>query len=91
MSLATFTHDPNSRIDYTINWASWLAAGETISSVVWEVPSPLVKVSQVNTTTAATARIEGGEVGNTYEVVCRITTNLGQIEDRTIKLKVKEK
>lgn len=86
--------DPNAVLDYGVDWGvafnSWLA-GETIASVAWTVPAGLTLTSQSNSDTVAKVRLSGGTVGVTYAITCRITTNTGQIEDRSFRIIVRER
>lgn len=79
--------DPNAILPYTLDWGQWLN-GDTISSVVWSVPSGLNSVTESNTTTTATITLSGGTVGKVYDVRCRIFTAAGKADDRTFKLDV---
>lgn len=96
--MALYTKDPNSVLDYKVDWngaaadgGPWLAAGETIASSNFTVPAGITKDSQSNTTTTATVWLSGGTVGNEYAVVNRITTNQGRTDDRTITIRVQER
>jgi len=90
MAQQYFTKDPNATLDYKIDWTTWLST-DTISSAAWTVPTGLTQVSVSNTTTAATIWLSGGTAGTVYEVVCRITTASGRIDDRTIGIEVEER
>lgn len=87
----TVTKDPNSTRNYKINWSRWLESGETISGVSWIVETGITNAGESNDTTTATLTLSGGTVGETYDCVCRITTNAAQIEDRTLQVTVAEK
>lgn len=87
-----FTKDPDAYLDYQVDWTRWLEGIEdTIQAVTWLVPNGLVKESESNTTTTATVWLSGGEAGQSYDVVCRITTANGRIDDRTLNIIVKER
>jgi hypothetical protein len=90
---STFIKDPDARLDYSINWTAWLATGDTIVSSDWasSAPTTLVVDSDSFDGTSATVVLTGGEIGETYEVRNRITTDAGWIDDRTIKIKIREK
>lgn len=77
-----FVKDPDSKLDYTVNWAAWLGT-DTIASSAWVVPTGLTQVSVSSTTTTATIVISGGTAGQTYMITNRITTTQGRIDDRT--------
>jgi hypothetical protein len=86
-----FVKDPNSVLDFKVNWADWLQESETIATSNFTVPAGLTRDSQNNTTTTATVWLSGGTGGGTvYKVVNRITTNQGRTEDRTLEIRVEE-
>jgi hypothetical protein len=91
--IATYVKDPNATLDYTVDWAAWLSGvSDTLASVAWTVPAGLTQVAVSNSTTSATIFLSGGTAGNSYDVVCRVTTAASQarINDRTIRIKCKE-
>ena len=93
--MATFetypaTKDPNSTLDYTVTWSSWLTA-DTISSVAWTVETGITQTAATNTTTTATIWLSGGEAGTEYTVTCRVTTAGGRIDQRSIAVRVAQR
>ena len=82
--------DGNSLLDYLIDWEPFLS-GDFIDSVLWIVPDGLVSEAETHDNTTATIWLSGGTVGMTYDVVCRVTTSGGRIDDRTIAICVKDK
>lgn len=92
-------HDPDSKLDYSLNWSEWLSSGDTLSSSTWTASTitgdstPLVIHSQ-NTNTAtgvSTAVISGGQVGGIYTIKNRIDTGAGLIDERTFRLIVQNR
>ena len=86
----TFIKDPSAKLDYTVDWTAWLGAG-TISSSAWTVPTGITQFSASNSTTAASITLTGGTAGQDYELINQITTAAGLIDQRTIKIMVREK
>ncbi len=86
------TKDPDEKIDFGINWATWLES-DTISASTWViVPSGGIVVdSESETSTVATVWLTGGKTGTTYKVRNFITTAAGRSPPRTIHVKVMEK
>lgn len=88
------TKDPDAVLPYGIDWTAWLETGDAIASAAWTVTSPsgdadsIVVDSDSETDTVATAILSGGTLGNTYTVTCRITTDNGYIDDRSIVITV---
>jgi hypothetical protein len=87
----TWEKDPSAVLDWNFNWTNWLASAETISTATVTVGSGLTKDSQSNTTTTVTVWLSGGTLGTTYEVTCRITTNQGRTDERTIGIRVTDR
>ena len=87
MTIPTFEKDTVEKLDYTVDWTTWLGT-DTITGVpVWTVPTPLVLESQANSALKATAWISGGVTGKVYDVACKITTTAGRIAERSILIK----
>jgi hypothetical protein len=86
-----FTKDPDATLDYSVEWEQWLPPGDAIAASVWSVPSGLVGVSEELSSTLATAVVSGGTVGETYELVNRVTTTSGKVDDRSIWLTIRQR
>jgi len=85
-----FYKDPNDKLNYGVDWSTWLDSGDTIATSEWEVPSPLVNEDESNTTTTTAILLSGGVPGGQYNVRNRITTALGYIKDQTLLMIVRE-
>jgi len=83
--------DPDAFIDYNIDWSKWLDAvtGDIITNSVWIVPVGLTKDNDSFTNSQTTVWLSGGVLGVTYNLVNRITTANGRIQDQTIQILVK--
>ena len=91
--ISTKTKDPDAKLDYTIDWSSWLGT-DTISTSAWTVPTGITQSSSPaasNTTTTATIWLEGGTPGGKYDIVNSIVTGAGRKDDRTFRVTVDEK
>jgi hypothetical protein len=92
-----FKHDPDATLDYAVDWTSWLAAGETISSVVWDVPTGLTEESapggwsEPDANNARTVWLSGGTAGTDYTVGCEITTSVGRVDERSIIIEARQR
>jgi len=87
-----FIKDPDAKLDYQVNWATWLVS-DTISTSDWIVPTGITEMDDpthptANTTTTATIWLSGGTIGKQYEVVNRIVTAGGRTKDHTIIIRV---
>lgn len=87
---STFTKDPQSVLDYQIDWSAWLD-GDTISTSTWTVPSGITKDSDSASTTGVTIWLSGGTDGTDYELTNHIITAAGREDDRTITIQVRSK
>lgn len=84
--------DPDEIKDYRLDWTD-LLDGDTISQSVWSVASGtgLVIDSQSTTATTTTLWMSAGALGETYDLLNRVTTAGGRTYDQTVKLKVRAK
>ena len=91
MALALIEKTPYAVLSYEIDWSDWLPSGDTISAVTWTVPTGITKDSSSATTTATEITLSSGTLGETYDVVCKITT-AGLLKDsRTLRFVIIEK
>ena len=99
--MSRFTKDPAAVLDYAYSWAAWVAEDETIDTAAVTITSgppvadpptdPLVVDSVTHTDTVVTAWLSGGEVGDTYHLMCHIETNQDRIDERTIRITIRER
>ena len=89
---ATRTKDPNSVLDYVLDWNThWLATGDTISASTWTVPAGITKDSDTNSATTTTIWVSGGTAGTDYDLLNRVVTTGGRTVDRTLRIQVRER
>ena len=88
--MASFIKDPDSTLDYRIDWKLWLD-GDIITQSSWIVPAGLALETSVFEDLFTTVWLSGGTLNTSYEVVNRISTQSGRIEDRTITIKIRSK
>jgi hypothetical protein len=81
---------PAAVLDYQMDWSSWLAAGETISSAVVSADAGLT-VNPAGKATSVTAGVVtfwlGGGTSGTYAVTVTVTTS-SRVDSRTIQVTV---
>lgn len=82
------TKDPNARLDFAIDWSATLPDGDTITSSLWLVPDDLTTDTPSIDGTTTSVWITGGVAGRTYQVVNRVTTDEGRVDDRTLRITV---
>lgn len=85
--------DPEAILDYQMDWTDWLLAGETIiaEAVVPSDPALLISGVTLAGTGAVQWRTAGGVAGRDYLVTVSITTSTGQIDQRTVRIPVRER
>lgn len=80
--------DSDAVLDYAFEFEDWLSPSETINSITI-IASPGITVdSSSNTTDTVTVWLSGGTAGVPYTVTCRIVTNQGRTDDRTMTIRV---
>lgn len=84
--------DDDADLDYTSDWTNWLIGADTIIAAAWTIPPDLIS-SNPNTfnTVTATCWLKGGTIGTTYTVSCKITTANGRVDERSFRVKIKER
>lgn len=86
-----FTKDPHATLDFGFDWSEWLDTGESIVSYVLTAGSGLSVVSSGSTSASVIAWLSSGSAGSRYPVACQITTSASRIDERTIKIDVKDR
>lgn len=89
MIIAILEKNPNSALDYTVDWSPWLPTGRTITTALLTVPSGITKASEANTTTTHSFRLDDGSDWTDYEIVTRVTLDNGQIDQRSLIIQVR--
>jgi hypothetical protein len=88
-----FKKDPSSVLNYTFDWTEWLLKREStiFSADVTVNRGDIVLENFTVETLKVHARVSGGTVPRFCELTCRITTNSGEIEERTMFFKIDER
>lgn len=98
MRTAQYLKAPVALLDWGFDWNSkkngelpWLSSGETITSHQIIADTGIT----VNRSTAEEGFIKvwlsGGELGKTYRISCKINTDAGRVDIRTILIKVQDR
>jgi hypothetical protein len=83
-----FQKDPDATLDYTFDWSDWLGVSEQISGAPTTTVTGATKGSTTYDTTSVTQWISGGTAGETATIACKITTNQGRTDERTISVSI---
>jgi len=92
--MSFYLKDPQSRVDYAIDWSGYLD-GQTIATSEWTV-SPAetggIAIEEASfDLDRSAARLSGGIVGRIYCVANRVTLSDGSADERSITLRVEER
>lgn len=91
----TFTappKDPNSIEMHGMDWSACLRAGDSIASADVFATTPGLTIAQVtNAAGVVSWLLSGGASGVNYIVTCRITTDFGLSDDRSVQYRVRER
>lgn len=89
--VAIITKDPDATKSYDLDWSDELIPDDYIVGSVWTVPSPLTTpYADSFEPDYTTVWIGGGVAGARYTLVNRITTQAGEIDDRTVLVEIVE-
>ena len=87
--------DPGTRIDFEFEWDEAYPDGQAILASVWTVSpdeaSGLVVAAAGNDLIRSTAALAGGIAGPGYRVTHRVTMSDGQIDERSMAVRVEER
>lgn len=86
--------DPNALLDYIFDWTQYLAPIQdfiTELEFLVDSTSGIVIDHFTSNSTGGTVWISGGTDGQVGTVTCRITTNAGRIDDRSIFLNITQR
>ena len=81
-----FYKDPDSVLDYMIDWSIWLV-DDIITSSAWEATGGITIDLESYEDTTTTIWVSGGTIGRLYSFTNRIVTSGGRTTDRTFSIK----
>ena len=99
---AVVTKDPNAERTYTFDWSNFgdndgtvydpgYLQGDTLAASSWVLDTGISEVVADFGDTTASVKLSGGKHGKLYRAVNRVTTAAGEIDDRTLLVKVQHK
>lgn len=92
--MSFYLKDPQSRVDYAIDWSNYLD-GQTIAASLWSVTPDEAGGVAIETDSLAlnraAARLSGGKAGGIYRIDNRVTLSDGSSDERSITLRVEER
>jgi hypothetical protein len=89
--VATYTQDPDDVLDYQIDWTTFLAAGETISSyTVTSSAATFIVDNDSEASGVITYWASGGTAGDNYRVTFHNVTSAGREKDASDTFRIRE-
>ncbi len=93
--MSYYLKDPQSRVDYAIDWAPGYLDGQVIATSSWtvapaETGGVAVEAASFDLTRAA-ATLSGGRAGHIYRVSNRVELSDGRRDERSILLRVEQR
>lgn len=78
-------------LDYGLDWSSLLTGvGETITESLWtEASSTLNLTNKLISGSKTSLFVSGGVLHESYTIVNKVTTSLGKVDSRSIKIMIK--
>ena len=93
--MSFYLKDPQSRIDYELDWGAGYLDGQTIVASAWAVTpveeDGLTVESDSFGLMRSAVRIAGGVAGHVYSLTNRVTLSDGSIDERSISLRVEQR
>jgi hypothetical protein len=90
-----FLKDPGARLDYRFDWSERLAGGLTLTASDWLVEpgtsGGLVIESSAIDGATTVVWLAGGEQGRVYAVRNRVGISDGQVDERSLVLRVEQR
>lgn len=87
--------DPGARADFEFGWAAAYPDGQAIVASDWSVvpdeAGGVVIAAAAHDLTRSTATLGGGIAGRVYQVTNRATLSDGQIDERSLTVRVEER
>jgi hypothetical protein len=80
--------DSNAKLDYLFTWQDWLGSAIISSASVSDASGDLIITAPTVASTNVQVVISGGTEGKTYDVVNRVLTDTGLIEDKVLQLTI---
>lgn len=87
----SFYKDPDSVLDYKFDWSQWLSTSESISTYVVTAATGITNTTSTSDSNSVTVWMSGGNAGSNYPVACLIQTDSSRIDERTIRIHVRNR
>ena len=91
------TKDPEAQLTYTFEWNEWLPTGDALDTAVYSIaarvndPDPLLIHTSGIQGTKTYVELKNGQLGKTYIVTVKVTTDDGLIDARNFRVKIENR
>ena len=85
-----FTKQPVENKDYDFDWSDWMPTGDSISTASIPNVDGITLGPKTVTGNVVKQFISGGADGVDYKITCTMTTTQGRIDEREIRIMVRE-
>lgn len=93
--MSLMVKDPDSRIDYRVDWGAAYLGANLIAASVWEIEPAHADGLAVQASShdglAAQVTLTGGRVGGLYALTNRVTLTNGEIDERSVSVRVEQR
>ena len=93
--MALMVKDPGARIDFDFDWDEAYPGGQAVVASSWTVApgqaGGIAITASAHDLTRTTAQMAGGVAGQVYRVTNRVTMSDGQIDERSMTVRVEER
>lgn len=90
--MSSYVQDPDDKLDYQIDWTTFLTDGETVSSYTLTSSDAAFVISgDSEASGVVTYWVTGGTDGSNYKVTCHIVTSAGREKDATDTFLVRQR
>ncbi|BBF69839.1 MULTISPECIES: hypothetical protein [Sphingomonadaceae] len=92
--MSLYVKDPQARVDHAIDWSAYLAEQSLVASLWTVTPEEaggLMVEADAFEAQRSTVRLGGGVVGRIYRLTNRVTLSDGQVDERSVTMRVEER
>lgn len=93
--MSLFVKDPDSRIDYRVDWGAAYLGPNLIVASSWQVTpvhaNGLAVIADGHDGRSATVTLEGGQAGGSYALTNRVTLSNGETDERSVAVRVEQR
>ena len=93
--MAMMVKDPDARIDFEFDWRAACPGGQAVVASSWtvmpDVAGGVIVAAAAHDLMQSTATLSGGVAGHIYRVTNRVTMSDGQIDERSVTMRVEER